>query len=80
MANIRENTLWRAGYTRLKTWLILKPKGLSYLADIRPFWRDPRQSYPRLTDRQARDIGLDQADMEWSRLQLPSRTTRHPML
>jgi hypothetical protein len=44
------------------------------------FWRDPRQAYPRLTDRLARDVGLDPADLEWVRLELPSQTTRHPML
>lgn len=52
-------------------------KGWQCLTD---FWWDPRQSLPRLTDRQARDIGLDSADMEWSRLRLPSQTTHHPML
>ncbi|MFT4960222.1 MAG: hypothetical protein ACI92Z_001302 [Paracoccaceae bacterium] len=80
MANLQTNTPWRAGYSRLKTWLVQKSGWRNSLSKIRRFWRDPWQSYPRLTDRQAQDIGLDPADMEWSRLQLPSQTTRHPML
>ncbi|MEX0338673.1 MAG: hypothetical protein AB3N11_06500 [Arenibacterium sp.] len=41
---------------------------------------DDRQSLPNLSDRQARDIGLDIADLAYRRLELPSQSWRHPML
>ncbi|PSL22277.1 hypothetical protein CLV88_101703 [Shimia abyssi] len=41
---------------------------------------DPRQFYPHLSDRQARDVGLSSADLEVRRLRLPSRHTHHPRL
>lgn len=80
MAITQTNAPWRAAISRLKNWLVLKFKWRNSPSKLLRFWRDPRQSYPRLTDRQAKDIGLDPADMEWSRLQLPSQTMRHPML
>lgn len=39
---------------------------------------DPRQRLPDLSDRQARDIGLDPAELEWRRLRLPSQHCHHP--
>lgn len=39
---------------------------------------DPRQRLPNLSDQQARDIGLDTAELEWRRLRLPSQNTHHP--
>lgn len=41
---------------------------------------DPRQFYPPLTDRQARDIGLSPNNLELRRLRLPSQHTHHPGL
>jgi len=80
MTNIETDALWRAGYLRAKIWRVAKRTCGSAAVAARWLWQDPRQSLPDLTDRQARDIGLDGADLEWRRLKLPSRTTRHPML
>jgi hypothetical protein len=80
MTNMQTNTLWRGGSFRAKIWSVLKFGCRTVLSKTLMFWRDPRQSYPRLTDRQAQDIGLDPADLEWSRMQLPSQTNQHPML
>jgi hypothetical protein len=80
MANTPTNALWRGGSFRLKILSVFKSDGQTALSKMLFSWRDPRQSYPHMTDRQARDIGLDPADLEWSRLQLPSKTQRHPML
>ena len=43
-----------------------------------PKWLKPTPKFPPLSDHLARDIGLDAADLEVSRLQLPSQTTHHP--
>lgn len=41
---------------------------------------DPRQELPDLSDRMARDAGIDPSDLAWRRLDLPSKGPRHPML
>ena len=41
---------------------------------------DPRQFWPQLTDRQAQDVGIDPSDLAIRRMELPSRSWRHPML
>ena len=80
MTNLQINAPRRAQRTHAKIWHLLKSIRSDTVLRFLRIWRDPRQSYPRLTDRQALDIGLDAADLEWSRMTLPSQTTRHPML
>lgn len=72
--------LRRGAPTRAKFWHSFRTALQTGLWKGLCFWRDPRQSLPNLTDQQAQDIGLDTADLEWRRLQLPSQSTRHPML
>ena len=80
MTDTHEIALWRTGSTRAKSLHIWRYQAVNFLRRLLNPFRDPRQSLPRLTDRQARDIGLDPADLEFSRLQLPSLNARHPML
>jgi len=80
MANMQIDTPRRAPFFRAIIGHIFRFRGDTSARLLFQAWRDPRQAYPRLTDRQAQDIGLDSADLEWSRLELPSQTTRHPML
>ena len=64
----------RAHRSRVKFWHIVSKT-------IRTVARklcDPRQSYPRLSDHLARDIGLDAGDLVWRDPQLPSQTSHHP--
>ncbi|MEX0339835.1 MAG: hypothetical protein AB3N11_12450 [Arenibacterium sp.] len=44
------------------------------------FLFDERQFWPDLSDRQARDAGIDPSDLAHRRIELPSRSWRHPML
>ncbi len=80
MANMQVDAPRRAQYFVAKIRRIFGFSGITSALSFINIWRDPRQAYSRLTDQQARDIGLDPADLEWSRLELPSQTTRHPML
>ncbi|MEX0282678.1 MAG: hypothetical protein AB3N13_15960 [Arenibacterium sp.] len=41
---------------------------------------DRRQFWPQFTDRQARDAGIDPSDLALRRVELPSRSWRHPKL
>lgn len=80
MTYMHTNALRRAKYSRAKIWCIVKTSGVRAVLKLVNLWREPRQSYPRLTDHLAKDIGLDPADLEWRQAALPSRNTRHPML
>ncbi|MEP0990908.1 MAG: hypothetical protein ABJG73_15105 [Tateyamaria sp.] len=70
--------LGRAQNTCAKIWGILSIPARLPFHKLRGALTDKRQFYPRLSDRQARDIGLDGADLEWRRLRLPSQNTHHP--
>jgi hypothetical protein len=80
MANMQVDAPRRAQSFGAKIGHIFGFSGITSVLSFISIWRDPCQAYPRLTDQQARDIGLDPVDLEWSRLELPSQTTRHPML
>jgi hypothetical protein len=80
MVHMQIDTPRRAQFFRAKIGHVFRVRDAASVLSILQHWRDPRQAYPRLTDRQAQDIGLNSADLEWSRLDLPSQTTRHPML
>jgi hypothetical protein len=80
MVLMQIDTPRRARFFCAKIGHIFRVRGSASVLSFLQLWRDPRQAYPRLTDRQAQDIGLNLADLEWSRLDLPSQTTRHPML
>lgn len=80
MTDMQVNAPRRALLPRAKNGRIFRFTVVSLARSLINLWKDPRQMYPRLTDRQARDVGLDPADLEWSKLELPSHSTRHPML
>jgi len=80
MAYMQTNALRRANLSRAKIWYIVKSSSVEVTLKLVHLWRDPRQSYPQLTDRQAHDLGIDPADLEWRRIKWPSQNTRHPML
>lgn len=80
MTQTQTNTPWRAVSTRAKIWHTFKSFTTDSIRKWVGYCRDPRQSLPHLTDKQARDIGLDPADLEFIRMQYPSQTTHHPML
>ena len=70
----------RAQPFHAKIWHVFTSTIFDSILKCTRLWSDPRQSLPRLTDHLARDIGLDPADLEWSRIKLPSQTERHPMM
>ncbi|MGJ5619974.1 hypothetical protein [Sulfitobacter sp. MF3-043] len=78
MSYLHLNALQRAGLIRAKIQHIVKWPRLSSLIKLAKLGSDPRQSYPKLSDHLARDIGLDPADREWGSIELPSQTTHHP--
>lgn len=80
MTYVQTNALRRAKPSRAKIWYIVKLTCTHAAHKLTGLWREPRQSYPRLTDHLARDIGIDLSDLEWRQDTLPSRNTRHPML
>ncbi len=80
MVHMQIDTPRRAQFFRAQIGHVFRFRGAASVLSFLQLWRDPRQAYPHLTDRQAQDIGLNSADLEWSRLDLPSQTTRHPML
>ena len=78
MSYMHLNALRRAGFIRAKIQRLAKWLSLKSLAKLAKLGSDPRQSYPKLSDHLARDIGLDPADREWGSIELPSQTTHHP--
>lgn len=78
MSYMHFNALRRAEFIRAKFQHIMKWPTLRSLVKLAKLGSDPRQSYPKLPDHLARDIGLGQADREWGSFELPSQTTHHP--
>ncbi|MEM1074083.1 MAG: hypothetical protein AAF665_02585 [Pseudomonadota bacterium] len=68
------NALWRAASFRAKI--------SRYLANLaqKLLWSRSAglRHLPPISDHIARDIGLSAADLEWSRLKLPSQHCHHP--
>lgn len=74
MAISRPNARLRAQSTCAKIWRTVA----NSFAWLKRSLHDPRQSITPINDHIAQDIGLTAADLEWSRLELPSQKSQHP--